>query len=149
MKLENMTDFVLRENEKWTKELDVMTHFNNVVAYANFLKQPLTLGMFVPCYDDDQIHEKPGDLAYQLAEENDHTASKWAIEEYNEAKERVLFKDAKFDRYGKLYCVGLLIGWTVPNGKFHIETEFKTIENVANESRKIELTDSAIKQIDL
>ena len=39
MKLISMTDFVLYKKESHTQ----------IMKYAKFLKQPLTLGMFVPC----------------------------------------------------------------------------------------------------
>ena len=48
MKLISMTDFVLEleTNEHWAQD------YTKCVKYANFLKQPLTLGMFVPCDED-------------------------------------------------------------------------------------------------
>ena len=51
-----MTDFVLEQYES-TKN---PTLFEETVHnYANFLKQPLTLGMFVPSDDDGNVLEKP------------------------------------------------------------------------------------------
>jgi len=65
MKLISMTDFVLEveknsytQTEKyniieWQKKCE---GFDKIVKYANFLKQPLTLGMFVPCDEYDNIY---------------------------------------------------------------------------------------------
>ena len=43
MKLISMTDFVLYKKESHTQ----------IMKYAKFLKQPLTLGMFVPCDEEE------------------------------------------------------------------------------------------------
>ena len=50
MKLISMTDFVLECYENFKSP----TLFEETVHnYAKFLKQPLTLGMFVPCVDEE------------------------------------------------------------------------------------------------
>ncbi len=56
MKLISMTDFVLDLQETESKGKGTL---DNAINYAKFLKQPLTLGMFVPCDDDDNVFEKP------------------------------------------------------------------------------------------
>lgn len=45
MKLMSMTDFVLEQERKLTTsdEIDMSYKFKNIVSYANFLKQPLTV----------------------------------------------------------------------------------------------------------
>ena len=52
-RLISMTDFVLQNVESKTMKL------SKIADYANFLKQPLTLGMFVPCDDDGNVLEEP------------------------------------------------------------------------------------------
>jgi hypothetical protein len=48
MKLISMTDFVLDQNKKFKSDRFYQGQFkDNVVNYANFLKQPLKLEMFV------------------------------------------------------------------------------------------------------
>ena len=61
MKLISMTDFVLSkelilDNDNY-KESD--NAIDSIFKYANFLKQPLTLGMFVPCNYDGNFLTKP------------------------------------------------------------------------------------------
>ena len=50
MKLISMTDFVLEQSKKIMNcELTHLESHHQIVDYANFLKQPLKLEMFVPC----------------------------------------------------------------------------------------------------
>ena len=54
-----MTDFVLEQGKK-PNNSDFREGFVvKVLNYANLLKQPLTLGMFVPCDDDGNVLEEP------------------------------------------------------------------------------------------
>lgn len=78
-----MTDFVLEQrmtSEEISKSsfYDIQTHickfYDKVFAYANFLKQPLMPGMFVPCDLEGDILEKPSELTYELYKDN-HLAS--------------------------------------------------------------------------
>ena len=48
-----MTDFVIAKAESKTVKL------SKLLDYAKFLKQPLTLGMFVPCDDYGNILQEP------------------------------------------------------------------------------------------
>ena len=52
-----MTDYVLEQDKEWTIELACITHLNNCISYANFLKQPLTLGMFIPTDENGVLYE--------------------------------------------------------------------------------------------
>lgn len=103
MKLISMTDFVLEQGKikvpidsnattTWTKAL------KSVYIYADFLKQPLSLSMFVPCKEVDGkwvVLEEPkeekiwrqemGGIIYQKT-------FKEAVEEYQQAKKRVFFE---------------------------------------------------------
>lgn len=54
MKLISMTDYVIKTYNEVMQSLDSELM---MVNYANFLKQPLNLGMFVPC-DKNQIRLK-------------------------------------------------------------------------------------------
>lgn len=49
MKLILMTDFVLEQQKATASETPLLKPLKKIFNYANFLKQPLTLGMFVPC----------------------------------------------------------------------------------------------------
>lgn len=89
MILTPMTDYVLSLNKPGMVYLTAM---DNCVKYAQFLKQPLTLGMFVPCLPSGEPFN-----AFQmdcLENENSYHELRKA---YNEAKERVLFKGFEID----------------------------------------------------
>ena len=64
MKLTSMTSFVL--NQKQSKSFNERIFINESLIslekirnYANFLKQPLNIGMFVPCDEDGNVLEEP------------------------------------------------------------------------------------------
>ena len=88
MKLISMTDFVL-EQEKY---LDITNKkkLELIINYANFLKQPLELWMFVPCDEDGDVLEEPlyndADLSCDELDSINNLVS-----EYHQAKERCLF----------------------------------------------------------
>ena len=65
MKLQSMTDFVLSKEEA-LKNYEKIHYYGEgldialeMVKYANFLKQPLEIWMFIPCGDDGDILENP------------------------------------------------------------------------------------------
>ena len=60
MKLISMTDFVFDQFSKLekTQEINILQFRNNIGNYANFLKQPLKMWMFVPCDLDDNVIEE-------------------------------------------------------------------------------------------
>ena len=137
MKLQSMTDFVLKQNEI----LGTFENFRKIVYnYANFLKQPLTLGMFVPCNEDGNVLEEP------LHVFSDHTEkekslmyqSNYLTIEYQQAKERCLF----FSQHGNEETFGQCLA------RVYLD-EFFNIEQLSNEIRNIELTQTTIKELGL
>jgi len=92
-KLISMVEFVL-ENQKnrtedWRHKEGYHSECNtamlvNVYNYANFLKQPLTLGMFVPC-DLGNVLEEPNCPSQYMGKQS-------YADRYKKAKERVLFE---------------------------------------------------------
>lgn len=59
-KLISMTDFVLEQEKRLGLWGDTYKDFTEKTSkYAQFLKQPLTLGMFVPCGEDGKVLEHP------------------------------------------------------------------------------------------
>lgn len=93
-KLISMVDFVNRE-ERVNEQTDIegkIKHIcdftEKVINYANFLKQPLTLGMFVPCVDSVPIEEPSGIHCTSL---DGTIEANRLLEQYQQAKERVLF----------------------------------------------------------
>ena len=80
-------------------DLTVVRKYDNVV---NFLNQPLTLGIFIPCGEDGEPLRHPDELKGTYT--NSKAASKYR-QRYQQAKERVIFEgfDVKFT--GKDYIV--------------------------------------------
>src|SRR5690606_19676303 len=117
--------------------------------YAQFLKQPLRLEMFVPCDEEGNVLEVPTDTTSMRRNQK--------IEQYNEAKEKVLFEGFKINTYsnGTKYISGFCKTYLIyPEGLYDdnnncaptptkdmIESLLEYCES------KIELTPTAIKQI--
>ena len=75
-----MSDYVLEQIEKLkNSEINILQFRNNIEAYANFLKQPLTIGMFVPCDRYKNVLKEP-----------------YLFNEYQQAKAKVLFEGFKW-----------------------------------------------------
>lgn len=93
MKLISMTDFVLDQYEK----LKSPTLFEETVFnYANFLKQPLKLEMFIPCDENSNVLEIPIDIYYRPdfdCQKFPQECYQHDLKDYDEAKAKVLFKD--------------------------------------------------------
>jgi len=82
MKLISMTDFVLSLSETSTFDKDFVDwHYeescklDKIRNYANFLKTPITLGMFIPVDENGEIVNRPQYetariIEYQKEEEN-------------------------------------------------------------------------------
>jgi len=109
---------------------------NEIFNYANFLKQPLTLGMFVPCSIDGNVLEEPVESIGGV---------ELYAKEYQQAKQRVLFKGFGYinvlnDRF-ILTHGGLIKYWIYSDD---------TIEGLmGNFTYNIELTETAIKNLGL
>ncbi|SHF17521.1 hypothetical protein [Chryseobacterium vrystaatense] len=93
MILQPMTDFVLEQNKKY-KNLTRCIRIKEselYVNYANFLKQPLMLGQFVPVDEEGNVLTQP-----HLGMFHDNRAPlqdlNFAKIEYEKAKEKVLFE---------------------------------------------------------
>ena len=138
MKLISMVDFVL-EVEKGTSLQG--SKLKQIVNYANFLKQHLTLGMFVPLDDDSNVLEKPEDyekrLPNMMTEYNDE------IYRYKQAKEKVLFEG--FIITDETEFLISKYGFSL----YFNQIEDFNIEQLLTWSNEIQLTENAIKQIGL
>ena len=106
MKLISMTDFVLQiEAEVGKEDYQVVAWqtkiygYDRINKYANFLKQPLTLGMFVPCNDDGNILKVPLNYMKWLKRSvnipYDLDLDKYYA--YQQAQSKVIFKDFYLD----------------------------------------------------
>lgn len=136
MKLISMTDYVL-ESQRFKEDSD--TAIFKVTNYANFLKQPLNLGMFIPCDEDGDTLEVP-----YYADGIDK------VNKYKEAKERVLFEGFEIDFEDG--CINPFIehfpiGFFNIDNKWVLSDKFKTIEDFT--IQKLTLTKSAIEALDL
>jgi len=104
MKLISMTDFIISETTKSDGNKYMLC--NKFVNYANFLKQPLELWMFVPCDEDGNVLEEPVhyETWLKLHESEGSTIGFDEHLKYQQAKERCLFdgfseKDARFSLF--------------------------------------------------
>ena len=143
--LQSMTDFVLKidgivkqpedqDTDDWS-----LSCFSVIENYANFLKQPLKLGFFVPCDENGNVLD-PSDVF--------KSCEKGFL--YGKAKEKVLFEGfeyVKFINDGELSPYHRL----VKNDEyFNVRFLDRNIEDLLTEFEYgIELTPTAIKQIGL
>lgn len=133
-KLIPMTDFVLEQSEKDEALLSnnamvgIGTALDNYLIiknYANFLKKPLKLSYFVPCYVRDGI-----EIPYTG---NTDISSMELFKEFEEAKERVLFDGIEKSK----------VEWIM----FHYST-IEDISNLINDlDFEIKLTETAKEKV--
>lgn len=149
-----MTDFVLYQDKK--QDL-VEDFYSFVMDYAEFLKQPLTLGMFVPCNLKGEPMESPYlsgvfHSHYRLPVKFSNFTDEF-VKEYEEAKEKVLFEG--FHLKSENIVVNDSLGLTIylDTYQFALEGSLgisggdlfgKTLEHLDLE---LPLTPSALKQI--
>lgn len=137
-KLISMVDFVLEQSEGIKSDMLGYGEFiDKVVKYAKFLKQSLTLGMFVPCDEDGNVLQEPDrwDDYVKAPESFDGNKEWYDLYAYEQAKERVLFDG--FEVSHEEIALGRFKQWLEFNG---------TVESLVG-SRKLTLTPYALKQI--
>jgi len=149
-KLVSMTDFVLAIDNVEPKAVNFssitdirnyqLQSYGKIVNHANFLKQPLKLGMFVPCDENDVPLKKP--FCQPIQCENCDCLNDW-----EQAKDRVLFEGFELVKEHEN-------AWTFR--KEGLDYEFNifkdcTIEELQQNflGDEITLTASAIKQFEL
>jgi len=131
-----MTDFVLDQGKK-PNTSDFRERFVvNVINYANFLKQPLKLWMFIPCDEDGNVLEKSCEVF-------DDKCRYCACREYQKAKERCLFEGFEIYDEETLRFKDIFIEYS---DFFKIDVE--GLEYYCS-STKLQLTPTALKQIGL
>jgi hypothetical protein len=128
MKLISMTDFVLEQlNEENSRVKPMRDVFNSLENYANFLKQPLKLGIFVPCDNEGNVFQEPlktdfiveantecGGWDYVDFDNNDNRyynkpLFKIAEHRYKKAKEKVIFKDCEVMSNSKIKLGSIIL----------------------------------------
>lgn len=132
-----MTDFVLNVKIEDTIDKDAAEIYQN---YARFLKQPLTLGMLVPCDEKGNVLKEP-------SIDFDGTNQVYQTR-YERAKEKVLFDVRLTKREEISYCVC----YRVSSKEFSFHFDYypdssgdRTIEECIE--FKLPLTESALKQL--
>lgn len=146
-----MTDFELKRSIKNISDLTILQTFkegakitNEIFNYANFLKQPLEIWMFVPCDEEGNVLEEPKGWLNEECVIND-CCTICKCEQYQQAKERVLFDG--FKMIGNKHVENndfVVIGVGFKNGMH------KTIEDIlktTNFRKPVTLTETAKKQI--
>lgn len=155
-KLISMVDFVLEQD----LQIPIGRTAGQMIKYANFLKQPLELCMFIPC--------KLVDGVWVVLEEPDRDNNKYDVydrefcyfndglflhdeQEYQEAKDRVLFEGFSLENKGQ-FTVWIQkenhsICFT-DRGKININSQNeRTVEDVIK--YEFLLTPNALKQLGL
>jgi len=151
MKLIPMTDFVLEL--KGNLDSNPSNKWKDCLNYAKFLKQPLELGMFVPCDEDGNVVEKPEETdlngSFLKMQINYDKEVKWEI-----AKERCLFEGFSdsigLPQYRHYISDGMqAVFYVIKNGSTYSKIlGMKTIEDLTNKT-PIQLSQTAIKQLGL
>ena len=124
-----MSDYVLEQIEKLkNSEINILQFRNNIEAYANFLKKPLTIGMFVACDRYENVLKEP-----------------YLFNEYQQAKAKVLFKgfDVDFEDGIIIPFLGkypIVFFDNSDSNKWILSDKFKTIEDLI--PYNLELTDN-------
>ena len=144
MKLQPMTDFVLRIDDYKRESHNTERAYCLINNYANFLKQSLKLSMFVPCDENDVPLEEPKDFKFFMQGVGGHIDVTYQeYKQYQQAKERVIFEALSFVRCRDVYFIekkGVTLFCYPLNN-------FETIEDLVKYD--LTLTDSAIKQLNL
>lgn len=147
MKLISMVDYCQEVSKEFMapkKPFDKNEWFGKILNYSDFLKQPLTLEMFVPVSIHGNVLNEPVNYsAYQFGMSGkDFNFNFVDCQEYQEAKERVLFEGFEYDKMGFAYST------TQSDCGFDEEyMENKTIEYLVKYN--LELTESAKRQLGL
>ena len=152
--LQSMTDFITWVDEKRNGNGG---HYDIIIRYKNFLKQPLKLEMFVPCDENGNVLDDKGECSCAGNTEWCHGCNSWHYhndtftesDAYLKAKERVLFKGFEYEKTG----YGKWSSFMLTCGNYGIQEEFKKPKTIEQFMRSagfpIELTETAIKQIGL
>lgn len=149
-----MVDFVLESNNKIAKSYNREKCGDLIFKYANFLKQPLELWMFVPCDENGNVLEEPKNYKeWDIKKLNvlyDLDLSKY--EEYQQAKKRCLFEGFEYKRTN--YDLATLHHLSLKENREWVENknycivylkdfESKTIEDLVKYN--LQLTPTALK----
>ena len=143
MKLISMVNYIL----EYTNKLSLNSTFRvDTTKYAEFINQPLKLGMFIPCSKDGSALKKPIESNYNLGDIHAGYYSK-DLEQYQEVEKNVVFEIKSFEK--KDNEISYIIFQTV-NIIYYAEhksfwsgsKELKTIEDLIKYNVKIKNYDN-------
>lgn len=158
MKLLSMTEFVLQQNKNLKLAEEIIPQYKSIVKYAEFLKQPLTLGMFVPVDEEGNVLEEPKKFEGKFGDYQK------ILKKYVDAEEKVLFEGFEFShdnnyntvlKYSNESSVKVELQFRKVEGdvRLIINSDYihdcSDVERLVGLKTKPELTESAIKQIGL
>ena len=162
MKLQPMTDFVLEQYQLFKQwKFSEQQFCLKTVLYADFLKQPIKLGMFIPCDENDEPLEETigfndwseNSVIWTSIKTESEKFNNWFVEcsKYQRAKERVLFKGFEIkDGIRNRVVTDRIYGLNVfleLGDDFCLSKNYKTIEDLVEYN--LELTDYVIEQLNL
>lgn len=140
MKLQSMVNYVLEQKER---KDDLCYSLSCIYNYANFLKTPLTLGIFIPTNEDGPFLNEPKiedyfDDGFNL-EFNQKYFKEEILVEYNKAKENVIFDGIKYaELKNDRITIEYIGGWLY---EFYI---CDTIEDLLVEIDNLVITQNAV-----
>lgn len=156
-----MTDFVLSILNNISPN-NFVKGVESIRAYAEFLKQPLTLGMFVPCDEDGNLWAYPPTNEEWEWAKKDSTEAEQSFKQkeylFNKAKSRVLFEGFHIVDFEEHQVETLkqtsFLQWddieiaSKKEWEDNWDFEYPTIESLSiNNNVEITLTATAIKSI--
>lgn len=158
-KLIGCADYVLQRDKIWNESTESSINsaflklgviYTKIVKYSNFLKQPITLGMFVPCSLDGVVLIEPKEEMFEVSANEKCSGWKYLVNEngitryydavsfekakleFQEALSRVIFDKVEFNKLGDTWeivvdslCVGRY--YSIDN---IVEMYFETIEDI-------------------
>jgi hypothetical protein len=132
-KLISMTEKVLQLSKDLGIGGDTFQDFYlKSTYYANFLSQPLTLGMFMPCDENNVPFEEDG------TDGNGYVLDKIMFDQYQQAKDKVLFEgffichgaDAKPTDVKSITNGTVHVYWFNNAQQWYLSKGLNTIENI-------------------
>lgn len=152
MELVKCSDYVVSMGKTSKDELSDDDCFKMMFGYANFLKRPLELGMFIPCDLEENVLEEPESWDMYLSHDGNEKeigGLKKEVIQYQQAKERVLFEGVtvNYDKVnnGEKAFIIYLKDIVICSYYKDVNFRFKTIEDLT--SLGLTLTQTAIKTI--
>ena len=153
MELIKCSDYVIwRVNQAPIKDYDQVNEdfVNDVISYANFLKQPLTLGMFISCDEEGNVLSEQNHKAHSSVT-NGEMFKEHTIK-IQVAEEDIMFEGFKIIKTynGNPLSVGInyhspVAYYNDQHEKFEFYDRFKAIEDLTELG--LTLTNSAITKL--